>query len=261
MKATRYAASVHYVGNTSFEESKQRILSSLAFAAGRLEAPEFYERPISKPAENTIYLINKPDIRQSNITVMVPANNDFTIANEASCNAFSKYFGEGLGNIFFQEIREFRSMAYSAGASIYTPSIADKPAFLVGRVATQGDKTNDAVKVIFDLLQDMPMKKAKAEGVRNNLVYGSITSRPSDRYLSQYIEMWERQGYTEDPAKYNLPGYKQANIDFIKQYYTENIKGKPIALVIVGDKKKVDTKALKELGNYQYLNSSKLFNE
>ncbi|MFA9392619.1 MAG: M16 family metallopeptidase [Prolixibacteraceae bacterium] len=261
MKATKYEATVHYVGNTPFEEAKSRLLNSLAFASGRLDAVEFYQRPINQATESTIYFINKPGTRQSNITIMVPANESFKISDDASINAFSKYFGEGLGNIFFQEIREFRSMAYSASASVYTPYIENKPAFLVGRVATQGDKTNDAMTVIFDLLQNMPQKTNKAESVRSNLMYGSIISRPSDRYLTQYIESWERLGYTEDPTKMNQEGYQKAHMDYINSYFTSNIKGKPISVVVVGDKKKIDTKAFEKLGNYQYLNSSKLFNE
>lgn len=261
MKATKYEASVHYLAGSPLEESKKRLLNSLAFASGRIAAPEYYERPLKNWEENTIFLINKPDTRQSNITFMIPATNAYQIEQDAAIDAYSKYFGEGLGNILFQEIREFRSMAYVAGASVYTPLIPKQPTFLAGRLATQGDKTNDAVDVFFSLIADMPLKKNKAEGVKNNLIYGSITSRPTDRYLTQYIENWEMMGYTEDPTKFHQNNYQKANIDYINQFYAENIKGKPIAVVIVGDKKKIDTKAFEKLGKYQYLNSDKLFKQ
>ncbi|MBN2805978.1 MAG: insulinase family protein [Prolixibacteraceae bacterium] len=261
MKASRYAASVHYVGNTPFEETKNRLLNSLAFASGRLDAPELYVRPIKKWEENTIFVINKSGTRQSNITLMVPAANPYSIEQDAAIDAYSKYFGEGLGNIFFQEIREFRSMAYSAGASVITPETQGKPTFMAGSVATQGDKTNNAVEIIFSLITEMPLKKNKAEGVKNNLVYSSILGRPRDRFLTQYIENLEMMGYTEDPNKFHQVNYSKANIDYINQYYQENIKGQPIAVVVVGDKKKIDTKALEKFGKYQYLNSDKLFKE
>jgi zinc protease len=261
MKATRYEASVHYVGSTPFETTKDRLLKSLAFASGRLDAPDLYVRPIKKWDENTIFLINKPDTRQSNITLMVPAANPYAIEQDAAIDAYSKYFGEGLGNIFFQEIREFRSMAYSAGASVITPATQGNSTFMAGSVATQGDKTNNAVEIIFSLINNMPLKKNKAEGVKNNLVYSSILGRPRDRFLTQYVENLEMMGYTEDPNLYHQANYPKANIDYINQYYQENIKGQPIAVVVVGDKKKIDTKELEKFGKYQYLNSDKLFKE
>lgn len=261
IKATQYEASVHYVGQTPFEETKDHLLKSLAFASGRLNASEYFEREFNKPTENTIYFVNKSGTRQSRITVVVPATDSYSISQEAPIEAYSKYFGEGLGNIFFQEIREFRSMAYSASASIYTPGKIGQPSYLIGGVATQGDKTNNAVDVVFSLINNMPLKTAKAEGVKNNLKFGSILSRPSDRYLTQYIELWEQMGYTEDPVKLMKEDYEKANIDFINKFYTENIKGKPIAVVIVGDKKKIDTKELEKLGTFKSLSSSKLFKE
>lgn len=261
MKATRYAASVHYVGSTPFEETKSRLLNSLAFASGRLDAPEFYIRPIKNWEENTIFVVNKPDTRQSNITLMVPAAKKFAIEQEAAIDAYSKYFGEGLGNIFFQEIREFRSMAYSAGASVIVPEKEGYVTFMGGSVATQSDKTNNAVEIIFSLINEMPLKRNKAEGVKNNMVYSAILGRPRDRYLTQHIENLEQLGYTQDPYQYHQTNFTRANIDYINQYYQENIKGQPIGVVIVGDKKKIDTKALEKFGKYQYLNSDKLFNE
>jgi zinc protease len=261
IEATKYEASVHYFGNTAFEESKERLLNSLAFASGRQAAPELFTREINKPTENMVYLVNKPGTLQSKITVMVPALDNYSIDKDAEIEAYSKYFGQGLGNIFFQEIREFRSMAYSARASVHTPDVTGKPAFMVGTVDTQGDKTNDAVSIIHSLIKEMPLKAHKAESVKNNLMFGSITSRPSDRYLTYYIEQWEDLGYTEDPTKVNQVNYEHANMDFINKFYTENIQQKPIAIVIVGDKKKIDTKELAKLGTYEFLKSSKLFNE
>lgn len=261
ISATQYEANVHFISSSPFEEAKTRLQQSLVFASGRMAAPELFVRDVNKPEETMIYFVNKSGTRQSKISVMVPVLDEYSIEQEAAVEAYSKYFGEGLGNIFFQEIREYRSMAYSARASVYTPSVQGKPAFLVGNVSTQGDKTNDAVETILSLLNDMPLKPYKAEGVKNNLVYGSVTSRPSDRYLTQYVEIWEQLGYTEDPLKVNEANYKEADIDMIKQFYDDNVKVKPMAIVIVGDKKKVDTKALAKLGTYKSLSTSKLFNE
>lgn len=261
IKATKYEATVHYFGSDDFETSKQRILSSLSFASGRFEAPEYIVRDIQSPKENVIYHVNKPGTRQSNIFLMLPVTEQSNVENSAESNLFNNYFGSGLTNIFFSEIREFRSMAYSASAIIVREQIPNKPAFMIGRVATQVDKTNDATEVIFDILNNMPLKQAKALSARNNLVYGAPLKRPSDRDLTYYVEMWERFGFADDPSKLYTEMFANADIETINAFYKEYIQSKPISIMIVGDRKKIDTKKLGILGKYEFINASKLFSK
>ena len=261
IKATKYEATVHYFGSDDFETSKQRILSSLAFASGRTAAPEYFVREIQKQTEPVIYHINKPGTRQSNIYLMLPVVDKYNATLSAETNLFNNYFGSGLTNIFFSEIREYRSMAYSAGAMIRGESVAGKPAFMIGRVGTQVDKTNNASEVIFSLLNNMPLKPAKAQSARNNMVYGAPLRRPADRNLTYYVESWERFGYKEDPSKINAEKFANANMETINAFYKEYIQSKPLSLIIVGDRKKIDTKKLGTLGKYEFVNASKLFSE
>lgn len=261
IKATKYEALVHYYGSSTADEAKTKLLNNLAFAAGRLPASDYYVREISKPEENTIYVVNKPGTRQSNIYLMLPVTEQYNIGMAEETTAFSKYFGEGLDNIFFSEIREFRSMAYTASASVATPSVAGHPAYMVGYIGTQGDKTNDAVEVAYSLVREMPLKERKAMGVRNNLLYGSSLQQPTDRYVSYYIENYERQGYSEDPVKIHQAEFEKANIDYINEYYTKNIQSKPVSMIIVGDRKKVDKKLIETIGSYQNLSTDKLFSK
>ncbi|HKM93351.1 MAG TPA: insulinase family protein [Prolixibacteraceae bacterium] len=261
IKATKYEATVHYFGSDDFETSKQRILSSLVFAEGRTEAPEYFERDIQKPTENVIYHVNKSNSLQSNIYVMVPSIEACNVSHRAGISLFNNYFGSGLTNIFFSEIREYRSMAYTANAYIISSSITNKPAFLSGYVGTQADKTNDATELIIKLLSEMPLKASKAQSARNNMVYGAPLRRPSDRYLTYTVENWERFGYTKDPSEINAEKFANADLETINSFYKENIQNKPISIMIVGDRKKIDTKALAKIAKYTSVRDSKLFSE
>jgi predicted Zn-dependent peptidase len=136
-----------------------------------------------------------------------------------------------------------------------------KPAFVLGYVGTQSDKTTDVVELGFDLLSNMPQKTQKANGVRNSLTYGSSLTLPTDRDLSKVIYNWEMIGYEEDPSKIFAEELKSIDIDYINDFFNEYIKDKPISVVVVGSRKDIDRKKLGEYGKVSNLNSSKLFKQ
>ena len=107
----------------------------------------------------------------------------------------------------------------------------------------------------------MPLKASKAQSARNNMVYGAPLRRPSDRYLTYTVENWERFGYTKDPSEINAEKYANADLETINSFYKENIQNKPISIMIVGDRKKIDTKALAKIAKYTSVRDSKLFSE
>jgi predicted Zn-dependent peptidase len=261
MNATKYEAIVHYYGATPFEETIERLNQSLAFAAGRLDAPEYFVRQCNQPGESTISIVNRPGIRQSSIYFMVPVTNNYTQDMVPKAQAFSLMMGGGLTNVFMEEFREYRSMAYSASAWIQTPTITGEPAFLSGFVGTQSDKTTDAIELGYTLLSDLPQKNQKAIGVRNSLTYGSSLRLPSDRYITYQIYNWEMMGFEEDPSKVFASELNNIDMDYFNNFFNEYIKDKPISVVVVGSRKDIDRKKLEEYGKVQNLNSNKLFKE
>ena len=63
------------------------------------------------------------------------------------------------------------------------------------------------------------------------------------------FEHWQRLGYKEDPAKVNANAIDAVQFSDIEKFYNENIKGKPVTIVLTGDPKKIDLKAIeKKLG-------------
>ena len=192
---------------------------------------------------------------------MVPVTDSFSKQLTPKTDAFTLLYGSGFTNVFFEEFREYRSMAYRARAEIKTPAITGKPAFLFGFVGTQSDKTTDVVELGYELLSNMPQKNQKAVGVRNSLTYGSALAFPSDRYLSQIIYHWELMGYKEDPSKVFASELNSIDMDYFNNFFNEYIKDKPISVVVVGSRKYIDRNKLGEYGKVSNLNSSKLFKQ
>ena len=76
------------------------------------------------------------------------------------------------------------------------------------------------------------------------------------------FEYWQRLGYKEDPAKVNAAAIDNLTFDQIEQFYEENIKGKPVTIIMMGDPKKIDLKAIQtKLGcKVTKLSPAKIFN-
>jgi zinc protease len=260
-QATQYEAQIHYVGNKYDFATLQDILkTTLKFSDSFIpsESPMVIDDKTYEA--NTVYFVNRKDAIQSQIYFYV-GGEEYTNEKEPYIDAFNDYFGGGFSGLVIQEIREYRSMAYSAGARYSIPALTGKRSGFIGYIGTQADKTIDAIKVFEDLLTDLPQKTDRIENIRSSLVQEAFASKPDFRDLSEMLVSWKYQGYYEDPAKYKLESYKNLTFDDINNFYVKSLKGKPIVICLVGDKKSVDMTKLAAFGKIVELKESILFNK
>lgn len=256
-----YEVQIHYTGSLySFADVTEIFKSGLKFQAD-LKASE---SPVvindGAYDENTVFFVNRKDAVQSQIYFYVRGE-EYSIEKEASIDAFNDYFGGGFSGLVVQEIREYRSMAYSAGAWYTIPDLAGKRSSFIGYVGTQADKTVEAIQVFDSLIRFMPEKKERIETMRSSLVQESYASRPDFRELTEKYVSWKLKGFYEDPAKYKLDSYKNLTFDNIVKFYNDNIKGKPVVICIVGDKKRLNMKDIAAFGKIVELKEKILFNK
>jgi predicted Zn-dependent peptidase len=85
-------------------------------------------------------------------------------------------------------------------------------------------------------------------------------SKPSFRSKTDTYDSWREMGYEIDPAKYNQEAIENLTFEQIKQFYEENIKGQPVSIIVMGDPKLIDQKALQaKYGKVIKVSKSKLF--
>jgi predicted Zn-dependent peptidase len=174
--------------------------------------------------------------------------------------AFNVYFGGDFSGLVLQEIREYRSLAYTAGAFYRTPAREGAATHFYGYAGTQADKTLEALEVFYGLIKDMPQKKERMEDIRTYLVQSALIAKPSFRDLSMTVSDWKTEGYSEDPRKAQVPVYERMSFDDIAEFYRENIKDKPIVFSFVGDKKRINMKELKKYAKVVKVKEKALFN-
>lgn len=258
-KATGYEVQIHYTGSQYTSAQVTDILKNTLMFQSDLktsESPVVINDEVYN--ENTVFFVNRKDAVQSQIYFYIKGEN-YSIDNEAYIDAFNEYFGGGFSGLVIQEIREYRSMAYSAGAKYTIPDLPGKRSSFIGYVGTQADKTVEAIQVFDSLLLYMPEKKERIETIRNSLVQEAYASRPDFRDMTETFVSWKLKGYYEDPSKYKLESYKNLTFDNIKKFYTNNIKGKPVVICVVGDKKRLNMKDIAKFGKVVEIKESTLF--
>ena len=258
-RATNYEAEIHYVGALPVEQVYDVLSKNLPLREGEQPStsPEIKDR--TPYTENTVLFLPNSDAKQSIVWFYVDGN-IYKKEQDPYINAFNQYFGIGaLNSLIFQEIREYRSMAYAADGSYQTPPLENQKAYFFGGMGTQADKTLDAIDVFMDLLTNMPQYPNRITNIKSLLREEATMEKPHFRDASQIYQDWKLRGYTQSPAETNMPAYDNLTFDDIVKFYNENIKGRTIVIGIVGNPKMIDEKALGKYGKVVKLSASKVF--
>lgn len=258
-RAANYEAEIFYCGTLPFENAYDILSKNLPLVANERPSQSPQDTPLAPATENTIYFLPNSDAEQAQISFYLPMQK-YEKKDDVLRDAFYQYFSGGFNGLVINEIREKRSMAYTAGAYIVTPEVIGNQTYMIGSIGTQNDKANDAVDVFMGLINDMPQNAGRIDNIKSYMRQEALSSHPDFRYKAQYLKMYRQMGYKGDPAEENLPKIDALTFDDIVKFYEENIKGKPYAIGIMGNPKDIDLKKLEKYGKVVKLNERKLFN-
>ncbi|MDO5321987.1 MAG: insulinase family protein [Bacteroidia bacterium] len=254
---------IHYSGSIP-TDSLANIIRGYEFINKASQAHPYYiDRRVALNGEPGVYFVNKSRATQSRIYALVLGDKIEDTKGRFSSYAFADYMGGGMGSVLFQEIREFRSMAYSTGAAVYKPEYCHKsidPTYFYAYVSTQSDKTIDAMTVVDSLIRNVPLSESRAKMTVSNLWFERVNSYPDFRRTSTTIANGKREGWSSDPADYLYDLLEYYSIADVEQYWKDNISGHNIVWAVVGDNKKIDMEALSKFGPVYILTAKNIFN-
>ncbi|MDR2813799.1 MAG: insulinase family protein [Prevotellaceae bacterium] len=257
-RATDYEAQIHYVGMLPVGEVYDILSKNLPLKQGEKASTSPEVRARVSYTENTVFFLPNSEAKQSVVYFYVNGSS-YTKEKDPYRDAFNEYFSGGFNGLVMQEIREYRSMAYSAGGSYISPRVEGKEAAFIGTLGTQADKTLDAVEVYVDLLANMPQYPDRMLNIKTFLKETATVEKPHFRDASQLYEQWKLKGYAQSPAKTNQAAVDSLTFEDIVAFYSENIKGRPLVIAIAGNPKAIDEKALAKYGKVVTLSTSKVF--
>ena len=247
----QYDCELLYCGTKTISEVAAAAQQALPLSnCTRKEADTF--RPLQQYTEPMVYFYNVPKSRQNYVISFDAISPLSTADDRAKLSLFGEYFGGSMSSVLFQNVREFRSLAYSTGGRAYTTSLAQHPDAVLGYITatgTQADKTMEALATVDSLLRQMPMKENNLDAARQSVLNDIQNSYPTFRNMPAFVANQHMLGNTVDPnaAKARLlPGITAQDII---QFHQQHIAGNNNRVwMIIGDKKLTDMKALERYG-------------
>jgi predicted Zn-dependent peptidase len=257
-QAIQVEADIHYSGTTGLTELEATLAQKLRLITISVKS--------NSPARNDFNVYEEPVVFFLDDKKAIQSKNYFFVPGEIVRqeekpfkNAYMEYLDGGMQSIIFQEIREFRSLAYATGAFIQGAYYPDERTSLSAYVGTQADKTKEAVEVMYKILSALPEKSDRLEMVKKSLIQSINSSKPGFRRISHTAANFINQGYISDPRIVWVEAYKAMSFDDIIRYYNKQYFNKLSVITIIGDKSKIDLDWLENYGKVIEVKKEDLF--
>ena len=252
-----YSGNIYFVGNIDIVSVYKALLTNNLINENAQKVEKKY-RTEKRFDENQVFFAHNKKFRQSNIHMFVPGE-IIDKQDKAVSSVFNKYFGTDMYSIVFQEIREFRSLGYTAYGYYSYDYLNRKPGFLYTFLGTQSDKTVDGIGAMHGLITDMPTRMEKFNASKEALIMSRASDYITFRNIPRTASTWLEQGYKEDPRAKITDIIKQTEFNDVNGFYKSYVDDRPIIIMMSGNKKKIDMKALEKYGKVTELKYKDIF--
>lgn len=258
----QYECEIFYCGQHTVEYVAMLSQQTLPLAQITKPMADTY-RPLQQYSEPTVFFFDVPKSRQ-NYVISYDAINALPQAEQrAKMRLWEEYFGGGMSSVLFQNVREFRSLAYATSGSAYYPSLvqhANEPLAYITATGTQADKTLEALATVDSLLRQLPMKETNLDAARQSVLNDIQNNYPTFRGIAKYVANKRMDGYTTDPEAdiaRKLPAITSQDVMQFHQQYVGSNKNR--VWIVIGDKKLTDMRALAHFGKIVELKKEEVY--
>ncbi len=251
-----YKHRVFYYGK-NLEQAKTALNKYHIIPSTLMEYPPAMEYEQLATGKN-VYFVDF-DMVQSEM-LFVAKGEKFDPDKMAISNVFNSYFGSGLSSIVFQEMRESKSLAYSAASMYQSANKKEKNDIVWAYIGTQANKLPDAVDAMLELMNNMPAAESQFQAAKE-----AALKKISAQRITKSNIFWSYEGLLKRGIDYDIRQdmYKQIedlSMADMSSFFDNNVKGQDYSISVIGNKKDLDMKALKKLGNVREMDVDYLFN-
>ena len=232
-----------YVGNESPEKVKQ-YLTDIYDLKEDVKTGTRAFRPLQTYSRPALFLASNSHFLQSNIYFYIQGDKVKTMKQQVACKIYNEFMGGSMAGVIFQEIRELRSLGYSAYGYYSFDGLNRIPGFVVGFLGTQADKTVEGCEAMAELLVGCPDKPEKFENAKASALKKMEASYVSFRDYPSQVRKWQEYGYAGDPRQEQMEILKQMDFKQMRAFYYQMVGKDPLVITVAGDKKRMDISKL-----------------
>lgn len=235
-----------------------------AINAIHVTSPTLADAPAGEPytqqlTPETVIYIAPYDAKQLYMRQFSNRGEEFDPASEPVRSLYNEYFGGGMNSIVFQEMRESRSLAYSANAFMSRPQRLGLPYTYFTFIATQNDKMADAISAFDEIINNMPQSQAAFDLAKQGLESRLRTERTiKDNIAWAYINAREL-GLDSAPQRKLFEALPALTLDDVNAYQRDHVAGRTYVYAILADPADIDLDALRRIGRVVELTTEEIF--
>ena len=183
----------------------------------------------------------------------------FSTDNDPGETLFNSYFGGGMNAVVFQEMREARSLAYTAFATFTEMRDKDDPYIFYAFIATQNDKMQMAIEAFDEIINNMPESETAFKIAKEGLISRLRTDRTvKEQVLWSFIGL-RNLGLEEDRDKQIFEKVQAMTLADVKAAQEKWVKNRKYVYGILGDIQDLDLNYLKTLGPIRTVSQEEIF--
>lgn len=171
---------------------------------------------------------------------------------------YNTYFGGSMNAIVFQEMRERRSLAYSAWSNMGWRN-RKLPYYYMAGISTQNDKMTDAISAFDEIINDMPESQDAFDIAKSSMENDYRTSRIIKGDLAWNYISEKRAGRDYDSRRPIYEALPSLTMDDLIRFQKEHVKGRKFHYAILGNPEDIDIPALEKLGKVVMLTTDQIF--
>lgn len=252
-----YKHTLSYTGSMPLEDVVEVLRRQHPISGELADTPDFRFRTAREIADTEVYVVDQKTA-QAQVRIEYP-DGVYDEDDSVMASIYTNYFGSGMSSVVFQELREARALAYTAGARYAQGSRLNEQNIMLGTIGTQTDKTVDALNAFIDLIDNMPESSERFERSVESLVNRYRTSKITFREVIGAVRSWERLGIEGDPRRERYQELQMASMDDLLNFQQEHVKDRPKLISIVGDLSIIEQEELEQFGTVKQIQIDDLF--
>lgn len=247
-----------YYGPKTLKEALASINRCHNIPSKLTDVPASPQYTPAVPTETTIY-IAPYDAKQVYMAMVNSRGENYDPERQPLNTIYNEYFGGGMNSIVFQEMRESRSLAYSASAYMATPTYAGRPYTYRTFIATQNDKLIDAINAFDDIINNIPQSEDAFRLAKDGLDSRLRTSRTIKDNIAWAWIGAQDHGIDYDMDAKTFETLSKTTLADVIAYQQQHVKGNVYHYAILGKVEDLDLDALRKLGKVVILTTEDIF--